>query len=48
MLKKTLLHMAMAIDNPNIIVGCMKFGSDINALNNKMSLYVMLLGLEGL
>ena len=32
---ETLLHMAMAIDNPNIIVDCMKFGSDINALNNK-------------
>ena len=30
---ETLLHKAMAIDNPNIIVECMKFGSDINALN---------------
>ena len=41
--KGEILHMAMAIDNPNIIVDCMN-SVDINALNNKNNFrYIMVL-----
>ena len=31
---ETILHMAVQIDNPNILSMCLKLGSDVNALNN--------------